>query len=588
MDSSKAFGRLVAGIGAATIAWRRLGRGPDRAAAVGPQPEIPCANPQGALPTLKMPTARGWDAGKTPVAAPGLKVNAFAAGLTHPRWLHVLPNGDVLAAEALQEEQSDRTLFDKAMVATMRRARALGVSPNRITLLRDADGDGVAEMREVYLDGLKQPFGMAVVGDTFYVGNTDGLVAFPFEPGATTLKREGKPLASFKPGGHWTRSLLATPDGKALHVGVGSFTNIAEKGFAAEEGRACIYRYDIAKGTCEVFASGLRNPVGMAFEPRTGELWTVVNERDGLGDETPPDYLTRAQPGGFYGWPYCYWNRRVDFRVPRNAEMVAKSLQPDYALGGHTASLGLCWMPAGTLPGFGDGMAIGQHGSWNRSKLSGYRVVFVPFEDGRPSGPPRDILSGFLARDERESYGRPVGVVVGPDKSLLVADDVGDVIWRVTGDEAGESLRPTASAAAKAPAAPSRPVAVAPARAPADKPVVGVVASAPAPVPTPAPAAVKPAAPAPATPPASVASTHAAASAPAPAAAPPPAAVAKPAHAAVRRAAHAPAAAPASAKPAPAAAASPAAPAAARKPAAAPHDEPPKPKGGKKGARKGK
>jgi hypothetical protein len=433
MDFSKAFGGLVAGVGAATVAWRRLGGGPPRAAAVGLQPEIPHGSPQGALPTLKMPSAHGWDAGKTPHAAPGLKVNAFAAGLKHPRWLHVLPNGDVLAAEALQEEQSEKTLFDKAMAATMRRAHALGVSPNRITLLRDADGDGIAETRHTYLDGLRQPFGMALVGDTFYVGNTDGLVAFPFEPGATRLKGEGKPLASFKPGGHWTRNLLATPDGKALHVGVGSLTNIADQGFDAEQGRACIYRYDIASGSCEVFASGLRNPVGMAFEPRTGDLWTVVNERDGLGDETPPDYLTRVREGGFYGWPYCYWDSRVDGRVPRNPEMVAKAIQPDYALGGHTASLGLCWMPAGTLPGFGDGMAIGQHGSWNRSTLSGYRVAFVPFEAGRPSGPPRDILSGFLAPDESVSYGRPVGVTIGPDKSLLVADDVGDVIWRVTG-----------------------------------------------------------------------------------------------------------------------------------------------------------
>ena len=441
MDSSKAFGSLVAGIGAATAAWRRLGGVPSEAA-VGSKPVIPYSRPQGSLPTLKMPTARGWDAGQTPVAAPGLKVNAFAAGLKHPRWLYGLPNGDVLAAEALQQDQAADTIFEKAMVVTMRRAKALGVSPNRITLLRDADGDGVAETRHVYLDGLNQPFGMAVVGDTFYVGNTDALVAFPFEPGATRLKGAGSKLASFKPGGHWTRSLLATPDGAALHVGVGSATNIADQGFAAEEGRACIYRYDIAKGACDIFAGGLRNPVGMAFEPRTGELWTVVNERDGLGDETPPDYLTRVQQGGFYGWPYSYWDSRVDARVPRNPEMVAKSIQPDYALGGHTASLGLCWMPAGTLPGFGDGLVIGQHGSWNRSTLSGYRVVFVPFEAGRPSGPPRDILSGFLAPDESHSYGRPVGVIIGPDRSLLVADDVGDVIWRVTGDAGAPHSEP--------------------------------------------------------------------------------------------------------------------------------------------------
>jgi glucose/arabinose dehydrogenase len=432
MAFSDNFARVVAGVGAATVAWRRL-RGTPSEQAVGPRPTIPEARPQGALPTLKMPTARGWDAGHTPKAAPGLKVNAFAAGLTHPRWIYVLPNGDVLVAEALQEEQGVSSVFDYAMVATMRRAKALGVSPNRITRLADRDGDGVAEVSNVYLDKLNQPFGMAVVGETFYVGNTDGLVAFDFEPGADKLSGPGRPLASFKPGGHWTRSLLAAPDGSAIYVGVGSLSNIADKGFAVEEGRAAIHRYEVGAGTCEVFAGGLRNPVGMAFEPTTGTLWTVVNERDGLGDDTPPDYLTSVVKDGFYGWPYCYWDRVVDDRVPANPAMVAKALQPDFALGGHTASLGLCWLPSGVLPGFGDGMVIGQHGSWNRSKLSGYRVVHVPFEKGRPCGPPRDTLSGFLAPDETVSYGRPVGVTLGPDKSLLVADDVGDVIWRVTG-----------------------------------------------------------------------------------------------------------------------------------------------------------
>jgi glucose/arabinose dehydrogenase len=324
-------------------------------------------------------------------------------------------------------------VFDYAMVATMRRAAALGVSPNRITLLRDADGDGSAETRHAYLEGLNQPFGMAVVGDTFYVGNTDALVAYPFEPGATKLSGAGRKLASFKPGGHWTRSLLASPDGGSIYVGVGSLTNIADQGFEAEEGRAAVHRHDVASGRTEIFAGGLRNPVGLAFEPKTGVLWTVVNERDGLGDETPPDYLTSVVEGGFYGWPYCYWDRVVDDRVPANPAMVAKALQPDFALGGHTASLGLCWLPAGILPGFGEGMVIGQHGSWNRSTLAGYRVVHVAFENGRPSAPPRDILTGFLSADEQFSYGRPVGVAIGADKSLLIADDVGDVIWRVTG-----------------------------------------------------------------------------------------------------------------------------------------------------------
>jgi hypothetical protein len=259
------------------------------------------------------------------------------------------------------------------------------------------------------------------------------VVAFPYTSGATRITAAGKKLTPFKPGGHWTRSLLPSVDGRNLFIGVGSLSNIGESGLDVEEGRACIYELDLASGRSRIFASGLRNAVGLAWEPRSGQLWTVVNERDGLGDETPPDYLTSVREGGFYGWPYCYWGQTVDDRVPQDPIAVSKAITPDYALGGHTASLGLCWLPAGTLPGYGEGMVIGQHGSWNRSKLSGYKVVFVPFANGRPAGPPRDILSGFLAPDERVSYGRPVGVAIGPDGALLVADDVGDVIWRVTG-----------------------------------------------------------------------------------------------------------------------------------------------------------
>jgi len=432
MTMSSIMARFVALLGGVALQWRKL-QGAAPAPAWGNAPVVPEAKPQGALPTLKMPSARGWSEGQKPVAAPGLKVNAFATDLKHPRWINVLPNGDVLIAESNQIAGPPRTVFHYAMQATMRRARALGDSANRITLFRDRDGDGVAEVRETFMEGLNQPFGMALIGDTFYVGNTDGVVAFPYVAGANSITAQGKKLVSFKPSGHWTRSLLPSPDGKKLYAGVGSLTNIAESGMAVEEGRAAIYELDLASGSSRIFAGGLRNAVGMAWEPNTGVLWTVVNERDGLGDETPPDYLTSVRDGGFYGWPYCYWGQTVDDRVPQDAAMVAKAITPDYALGGHTASLGLCWMPSGTLPGFPDGMAIGQHGSWNRSTLSGYAVVFVPFENGRPSGPPRDILSGFLAPDERESYGRPVGVTLGSDGSLLVADDVGDVIWRVTG-----------------------------------------------------------------------------------------------------------------------------------------------------------
>ena len=432
MAAYDVFARAVALVGAGAIRWRRS-QGNVKTAALGPAPEIPAARAQGRIPTLKMPTAQGWAAGQRPAAAAGLAVNAFAAGLKHPRWIEVLPNGDVTVAEALQAGGRPRTLFDHAMVATMRRAAAIGVSPNRITLLRDADGDGVAEQRHTLLDKLNQPFGMALLDNTLYVGNTDGVMAFPYTAGTTTIGTQGHRLTTFKPGGHWTRSLLPSRDGRRLYIGVGSLSNIGEHGMEAEEGRACIYELDLATNRCRIFAEGLRNPVGMAWEPITNRLWTVVNERDGLGDETPPDYLTSVSDGGFYGWPYCYWGQTVDDRVPANAAMVAKAQTPDYALGGHTASLGLCWMPAGTLAGFEeDGMVIGQHGSWNRSTLSGYKVVFVPFANGRPSGPPRDILWGFLAPDESVSFGRPVGVAIGPDKkSLLVADDVGDVIWRV-------------------------------------------------------------------------------------------------------------------------------------------------------------
>jgi len=432
VNFSTLFARGVALVGGAALQMRRLTEGSPEPA-WGSAPAIPTAKPQGNIPTLKMPTAKGWEAQQTPVAAPGLKVNAFAAGLDHPRWIEVLPNGDVLVAEALSLDRPPRSVFDYAMITTMRRADAMGTSANRITLLRDKDGDGIAESREFFLENQSQPFGMALVHDTFYVGNTDGVVAFPYTDGATRITAPGRKIVTFKPAGHWTRSLLPSPDRRKLYAGVGSLTNIAEQGMEIEAGRAAIHEIDLASGNSRIFASGLRNAVGLAWEPTTGALWTVVNERDGLGDETPPDYLTSVRDGGFYGWPYCYWGQTVDDRVPQDSTMVAKALTPDYALGGHTASLGLCWVPAGTLPGFAEGMAIGQHGSWNRSKLSGYKLVHIPFANGRPAGPPSDILSGFLSADEKESYGRPVGVTLGHDRrSLLMADDVGNVIWRVT------------------------------------------------------------------------------------------------------------------------------------------------------------
>lgn len=423
--------RATALVGGTMVLMRRMSA--PTLQAIGAAPSIPVAKKQG-LMTLKMPTAQGWSDGHVPTTAPGLKVNAFARDLLHPRWIEVLPNGDVLVAEAQEEASKPKGLIDRAAQATMRRARALGVSANRIMLWRDVDGDGIAEEQHVFLENQRQPFGMALVDGKFYVGNTDGIVVFDYAEGATQLDGPGRKLVDFKPGGHWTRSLIVSPDRTKIYAGVGSLTNIADEGMEAEEGRACIWELDLATEKARIFASGLRNAVGTAWEPTTGALWAVVNERDGLGDETPPDYLTRVQDGGFYGWPFCYWDRIVDDRVPQDASLVARAITPDYALGGHTASLGLCWVPDGTLPGFGEGMAIGQHGSWNRSTLSGYRLIHVPFANGKPSGPPRDILSGFLSPDEKVSYGRPVGVTVGADgKSLLMADDVGDVIWRVIG-----------------------------------------------------------------------------------------------------------------------------------------------------------
>ena len=432
MNASAVFARVVAAVGAVAVAVRHSGDGP-RPPVYGTAPAIPAPKPQGTIPTLKMPTAKGWEAGHKPTAAAGLQVTAFAAKLDHPRNMHVLPNGDVLVAESMGESGEPKTLFDHAMSSTMKRAKASGDSPNRITLLRDADGDGVAEARYVFIANVRQPYGMVLLGDTLYVGASDAVLAYPYEPGATQITAAPRKLMSTKPGGHWTRNLIASKDGTKLYVAVGSLSNIGDAGLEAEIDRACIHELDLATGQSRVFAGGLRNPVGLAWEPTAGSLWTVVNERDGLGDETPPDYLTSVRDGGFYGWPFSYWGQTVDDRVPQDLAKVASALAPDYALGGHTASLGLCWLPEGTLPGFPAGMAIGQHGSWNRSKLSGYKLTFVAFENGKPVGLPRDILSGFLSADEKFSYGRPVGVALGADGSVLMADDVGDVIWRVTG-----------------------------------------------------------------------------------------------------------------------------------------------------------
>ena len=366
-----------------------------------------------------------------PVAASGWKVAAFASGLDHPRWLCVLPNGDVLVAESNAPERHDEGQGLRGWVAKriMKKAGAGVPSANRITLLRDTDGDGVAETRSVFLAGLNSPFGMALVGNDFYVANTDAVLRFPYRPGATRIEGTGNKIVDLPAGPrnhHWTKNLIASRDGTKLYATVGSNSNAAENGIEAEEGRAAIWEIDLSGGEHRVFAAGLRNPNGLAFAPFTGMLWTVVNERDEIGSDLVPDYLTSLKEGGFYGWPYSYYGQHVDERVePQRPDLVAKALKPDYALGSHVAALGLAYSPSH------QGMFIGEHGSWNRSPPSGYKVVFVPFDRGSPSGPPRDILTGFLSEDGK-ARGRPVGVAIDKTGALLVADDVGNTIWRVS------------------------------------------------------------------------------------------------------------------------------------------------------------
>jgi glucose/arabinose dehydrogenase len=405
----------------------------------GTDPKLP-APTETWLPTIKWSVAsEPWPTGATPKPAAGLQVGAFAQGLKHPRWLLVLPNGDVLVAEAASEP-AKTGWSPRAIVQNwaQRRSGFIAENANRISILRDGDGDGVAETQAVLLEGLRQPFGMALVGDNLYLANTDSVMRFPFRVGETRITDKGTKLLDLPVGHHWTRALLPSADGSKLFVTVGSGSNIGEKGMDIEKGRATILELDLATGASRIFASGLRNANGMAIEPATGALWTVVNERDELGDDLPPDYLTSVKDGGFYGWPYSYWGKHVDTRVqPQRPDLVATAITPDYALGGHTASLGLAYYTGEQLPEqFRGGMVIGQHGSWNRTQYSGYKVVFVPFKDGRPSGPPIDVLAGFLKDDgSGKAYGRPVGVAVDGKGALLVADDTGNTIWRVTGGQ---------------------------------------------------------------------------------------------------------------------------------------------------------
>ncbi len=407
-------------------------------AGYGPNPQLPEPQEQ-LIPYVNVAPADGWAAGEMPTAAQGLSVNAFASELSHPRWVYVLPNGDVLVAESnAPANRPDETRGIRAffMRQAMSQAGAGTPSADRITLLRDADGDGVAETREVFLDGLHSPFGITLVGNDLYVANTDAIVRFPYQNGQTRITAPPTRLVELPAGPrnhHWTKNVIASPDGARLYATVGSNSNVGEHGMAVEEGRAAIWEIDRATGQHRVFASGLRNPNGMDWEPSTGALWTVVNERDEIGNDLVPDYLTSVRDNAFYGWPYYYYGTHRDERIdiPANVRLQAATV-PDYALGSHTASLGLVFNGGDTLGAhYRGGAFIGQHGSWNRAEPSGYKVIYVPFANGQPSGSPQDVLTGFLDTEEHAN-GRPVGVVIDRRGNLLVADDVGNVIWRVS------------------------------------------------------------------------------------------------------------------------------------------------------------
>jgi glucose/arabinose dehydrogenase len=414
---------------------------------MGPDPALP--PPQTSLlSTVSIAPAEGWPDSRTPRAAAGLAVNAFATRLDHPRWLQVLPNGDVLVAETNAPPRPDdgKGIKGWIMKLVMKRAGAGVPSANRITLLRDADGDGVAEQRSTFLEGLNSPFGMAMIGHDLYVANTDAIVRFPYAEGALTVEGPGVEIATLPAGTinhHWTKNIIADRDGRFLYATVGSNSNVAENGMENEQERAAILEISVATGERRIFAAGLRNPNGLAWEPVTGALWTTVNERDDLGGDLVPDYMTAVRRDAFYGWPYSYFGQHVDERVmPQRPDLVAAAVVPDYALGPHTASLGLAFYTASALPPrYRGGAFVGQHGSWNRKPPAGYRVIFVPFANGRPAGEAEEVLTGFLSDDGR-AYGRPVGVAVDRRGALLVADDVGNVVWRVTASPQSSAARP--------------------------------------------------------------------------------------------------------------------------------------------------
>ena len=407
----------------------------DVSEAQGPNPQLDQPR-KTAIPTVNVAKGEGWPRGAMPTAAAGLSVNEFAGGLSHPRWLLVLPNGDVLAAESDSPgtDRSGGNIRGRIQKMLMKKAGSSGGSANQISLLRDSDGDGVAELKRPLLTGLYSPFGMAFANGELFIANADGIVAYRFQPGQTIIEARPRHVTELPSGynHHWTKSMVASPDGRFLFVGVGSNSNVGENGLEMEEGRAAIWMVDAKTGAYRIFASGLRNPVGIDWNPWSGNLWTVVNERDELGDNLVPDFLTSVRDGAFYGWPWSYYGSHVDARVdPPRPDMVAKAIAPDFALGPHVAPLGLTFSDGQSLgPRFARGAFVGEHGSWNRDDPSGYQVVFVPFGGDRPSGKPVTILSGFRVGDV--ARGRPVGVQIANDGSLLVADDVGGKVWRVS------------------------------------------------------------------------------------------------------------------------------------------------------------
>jgi glucose/arabinose dehydrogenase len=425
--------RILAALAALSLAACDQGHPPPKSN-FGTKPELPAPAPQ-TIPTMNVNSVQPWPADGAPTAPAGFTVTRYATGLDHPRWIYVLPNGDVLVAETSSEPPPLNSIENVVERWLDSKSHAAGTSANDIILLRDTNGDGKPDVHTVFLKGLNQPFGMLLLNGSFYVGNTDGVVRYPYKDGETQITEPGKKILDLPTGHHWTRNLVASEDGKKIYVAVGSDTNIAEKGMSFEKRRADILEINPDGSGERVYASGLRNPNGMDWEKKTHVLWVAVNERDQLGDDLVPDYMTGVKDGAFYGWPWSYWGRHVDVRVqPQDPAMVAKAIAPDYALGAHTASLGLTFYNASAFPAhYRGGVFIGQHGSWNRAQLTGYKVVYVPFTDGKPSGLPEDFLTGFLTDAQSGvAHGRPVGVTVDKTGALLVADDVGNIVWRVS------------------------------------------------------------------------------------------------------------------------------------------------------------